>query len=649
MNFNLISPDGEGQKFNVKFQEPIVIPPNAKIGLNFAQFERNGHFDFLEDQEFTIDVANKTAENSRISYQLVPRLPMVSVDATEVYNGRPLNSIFPNTSIGLTENDKNSIKIVIPQGTYSFDGINKKINELIYEKGIGIKLPEKDDQFFGVGNVPTIKQNAMASLYNTQILPFFPQENEMILGWTNDLHLENGVPMKFSTQHLVNATNVEFDEGVSPNSYTPSQVSAGGEYESYAMGRHRLLHFGGIQKNISIQGEFIQVGKHSCLSAVLNQNVGSVVFNGKNFMGLYCLDYAGLTNETHTNENGGTAGANFNKDVHTTRTGTDGSGALTPNNSNCINSATILNSTTLGAGNEVPKCFFGVEVKDGLNDEEINIYASTSMLGNFRQEVILDMELILSVDISTLQGLPHNLNTGKLQVNIDFVEEVNSNDFGAVNPTYNIGANSVVVFPIVSLSKPAHLDKFVIFDGRNHRFNAINTSVGFSTHFFTSNRIPNPDSDSIATRGSDLPLCPIFAGTHTDNGWNNIVNIPYEPQIGTLNSGTDPLRPLHFLRTHTYDMGIGLLQDLFGLSHKNEDGGTLLTIPVFSPFAVDENLQKVFENQGNTNNASCIIVNSVPHTYRNDAFNIHINLPIKSFSNTKDKDRSGIRKNILAH
>tara|TARA_R100000654_G_scaffold16129_1_gene33988 strand:- start:3865 stop:6030 length:2166 start_codon:yes stop_codon:yes gene_type:complete len=647
MNFNLISPDGEGQKFNVKFQEPIVIPPNAKIGLNFSQFERNGHFDFIDDQEFTIEVANRESGNDpSLDYNVIPRLPMVSTDATAVFTGRPLNSKFPNSNIP-ANSDLNSIRVIVPAGTYSFDALNIKINELIYEQGIGIFKPFYDDQFFGRNKIPTIKQNAVCSLLNTQALTQGVLKNTMVLGWEYSTALHAKV-IQFSTQHLKNATNVE-ESAPTPSSYKPSQNSVGGEYESYAMGRHRVLHFDTIGSNEEIEGKEINIGQVSHICGNLRQELGAVPFLGKNFIGCYSLDYAGLTDETHSSFNSGTAGGNFNKDVHTTRTGTDGTAALSPDNTAVINSDTLLNSTTNGAGDEVPKVFFGVEIRDNFGgfDEEIRVYASKTMRKDFRDKVIDDMELIFQHDISTLQGIPHNLTSGQVQIGIHFVEETRESNGSVDNVDYDIG-NEDVVFPLITISKGG-VNKYIAFDGRKHTFPRTNQRVAFTEHFFTANRIPDELTDSIATRGSDLPFAPFFAGSHTDNGFVNVHSLRYEPQVGTQNSATDPLRPLHFLRTHSYDIEKNLAQDLFELAHKNERGQIVVQIPRFSPINMDR--KKLLEQQTNpiSDFRAALVVSSVPHNYRNDAFNIHINLPIKSFSNINEKNRSGIRKNILAH
>lgn len=53
MNFNLISPENEAHNFTVRYNEPIVVPANANVYLNWATFERDNVIQFTEDQTFT--------------------------------------------------------------------------------------------------------------------------------------------------------------------------------------------------------------------------------------------------------------------------------------------------------------------------------------------------------------------------------------------------------------------------------------------------------------------------------------------------------------------------------------------------------------------------------------------------------------------
>ena len=54
-NFNLISPIGNGHNYNVRFNEPIIIPENASVSMNWASFERDNKIRFTEVQTITLN------------------------------------------------------------------------------------------------------------------------------------------------------------------------------------------------------------------------------------------------------------------------------------------------------------------------------------------------------------------------------------------------------------------------------------------------------------------------------------------------------------------------------------------------------------------------------------------------------------------
>ena len=72
--------------------------------------------------------------------------------------------------------------------------------------------------------------------------------------------------------------------------------------------------------------------------------------------------------------------------------------------------------------------------------------------------------------------------------------------------------------------------------------------------------LSNSSTISIARRGTDLPLCPIFASTDTNGGWENILGCFYNPQAGTKDSDTNPLRSLHIMRSCRFNMAKSAVQ-----------------------------------------------------------------------------------------
>ncbi len=97
MNFNLISPEGNGYEYTIRFKEPIDVEPNSKIELNWAELTRGGKI-VLKD----------------------PATISVSVNSSDVFpskNPADLsdNKVFLNAGL-----PSNSLSASIPSGSYSF-------------------------------------------------------------------------------------------------------------------------------------------------------------------------------------------------------------------------------------------------------------------------------------------------------------------------------------------------------------------------------------------------------------------------------------------------------------------------------------------------------------------------------------------------
>ena len=98
MNFNLISPSGNGNDYTINFRDPIKIGPNSKINTNWVELKRNA--DIVLKENGTIDITSTKCLPTHI-----PGTP-----ATE-------------NSVGLS--------ITIPHGVYELSEFQAKIEELI--------------------------------------------------------------------------------------------------------------------------------------------------------------------------------------------------------------------------------------------------------------------------------------------------------------------------------------------------------------------------------------------------------------------------------------------------------------------------------------------------------------------------------------
>jgi hypothetical protein len=97
MNFNLISPDGNGYDYTTRFREDIVIKPNSKVYLNFSQLSQRVNVSFEEDQKITIS-----------STDMIPEY-------------KPDD--FSNNIL--------SEELTFPKGKYTFDSFKNKFNQLL--------------------------------------------------------------------------------------------------------------------------------------------------------------------------------------------------------------------------------------------------------------------------------------------------------------------------------------------------------------------------------------------------------------------------------------------------------------------------------------------------------------------------------------
>ncbi len=109
MNFNLISPEGNGFEFTTRFREPIDIDANSKIQLNWAELTRAGKIVLRQPDTFTI-----TALSEDVFPRKVPS------------GGFADNKVFDNQG-------STSKTLTIAAGTYSFSEFADKIDIALQE------------------------------------------------------------------------------------------------------------------------------------------------------------------------------------------------------------------------------------------------------------------------------------------------------------------------------------------------------------------------------------------------------------------------------------------------------------------------------------------------------------------------------------
>jgi len=130
MNFNLVSNEKDnGHEFSVRLSNPITIPANSSIYMNFAELTRNSQVRLFEDGEITLTI-NKVFPNVYPNDRATANNPLV---------------IDPAASTDFTN------KITIPKGVYTFtalrDLINDDLNKIITDSHAAFYLARTNEQF----------------------------------------------------------------------------------------------------------------------------------------------------------------------------------------------------------------------------------------------------------------------------------------------------------------------------------------------------------------------------------------------------------------------------------------------------------------------------------------------------------------------
>ena len=227
MNFNLISPDGNGYDFTTRFREDIVIKPNSKVYLNFSQLSQRVNVSFEEDQKITIS-----------STDMIPEYKPDSLGDFNV----------------LAE------ELTFPKGKYTFDSFKNKFNELLNS------LNSKN-QLHIYNAIDDTYGNNKDNYFN------FGYEFEPSFLDKEDLNLD-----------VVN--NLNF--GKTGDGYVKTSVTGPSpyNYDCYGLSNTHYLHYA-----ISDNEDASFIAKHNPIYFETNTNWNSMGANAKVCLGLYSTEY----------------------------------------------------------------------------------------------------------------------------------------------------------------------------------------------------------------------------------------------------------------------------------------------------------------------------------------------------------------------
>ena len=241
MNFNLISPEGNGSDYTTRFREDIVIKPNSKVYLNFAQVSQRVSVSFDEDQTITIS-----------SSDLLPEFNPDSLSDLNIL----------------------SETLTFPKGKYSYEAFKNKFNELLNSLTTKNQLhiyTAIDDNF---GNN---KDNYFNFGYEFE--PSFIDKEELTLDAVNNLDFG------------------KTSDGFVKTSATPV---APFNYDCYGLSDTHYLHY-----CICDNEDASFMSKLNPIYFETNTNWNSMGANAKVCMGLYSTEYMSIYSGAGNKINGG--------------------------------------------------------------------------------------------------------------------------------------------------------------------------------------------------------------------------------------------------------------------------------------------------------------------------------------------------------
>jgi len=191
MNFNLISPETNGNDFTIDFRDPITIEENSEISVNWVELKRKGAIKFFDDQTIKFD-----------SVHTLPKLiPADQVDNTV------------------------SFTATIPKGLYELSKLQETIQEKMREQIFGVVKFEFDTD--GDGN-PVDRYRASD----------VEQEN---VGLDNGLQNDGRVGMVLNPNFLADSELGELDisatnkhDAISTPDFFYKSNNNTGSYDNYA-------------------------------------------------------------------------------------------------------------------------------------------------------------------------------------------------------------------------------------------------------------------------------------------------------------------------------------------------------------------------------------------------------------------------------
>jgi len=621
MNFNLISPIGNGHTFNVRFKEPIIIPENSSVHLNWAQFERDNFIRFTEQQTIKLK-----------PIKVVPHYDVANNNVSK--NERPAEGWTVAKDVLRNPDD---LTVKIPAGKYTTKTLQSIISKGFYNlrnaasltgtRGDSTMAPRASGGF-----------NTSMNFNNQTIIIPSVSNNPNFLAWGYASTSSNTFFTGSARHHLNNQTvDGIYQSTATGTGFTAVQnpiqpgngANQAGTYNSFILSAENYIQYGGQfhqyqQRDAGGMGKILNPApgfdellyENVCMFGTA-QNLDDQ--QGNVFVGLYSELYAGIL---------------------------DGAGAESSLNADA--DKITANTIKLSTDTFVPKCYFGVEITGnsaalGDNRRQLKVYANIMPQAdgsNIGSNIAGSMPMVFQQDLT--QVLP------RTDVPVEFGFQTYF-DIGN-NAQFVHYADKATLFLRVFIVRPDGT-KLIIYDTNTNYPHGVRNGVAavarFASGFFDvfNSDVADPKTINYAQARATIPFNVLMSATTTGEGCGcSFQSIRKDFQNRTS----------QILLDHSFLLSTELAELFTPAStvelETDEKSGYLISYAGIQNFLFQTTLGQSQDRNVDDVNMFYVRENQLLGQYRTDKLSVILNtLPIKSFKNTNDKSKSGIRKPILAN
>ncbi len=595
MNFNLIAPQGKTNDFTVQFKEPIEIPADSSVYLNYLTAVRDNVVDIPADTNI----------------QFIPRqvIPSVMID-----------------QVGLAPNERTngaSFTVVIPAGSYNNLTLQKAITDALNEKLLN-NVPRANYHLDYTSAILSLSQGRTESGVGRARA----KANEMIVGLrlrrsgeAHDREIYDNFSRDINNNNTADNVGVfmSFDDNKYKKLRDNNDRGANQtKYDNYALSDKHYFHFGNhpqllSERNIFVSNTLVNRNFIEAKTLVSVQNI-----TGGHFIGLYGIEYAD----------------GFSGDADRTTGNADINGAFF--NPKCAN-----NDLT-------PLIPFGVEVDMENGHALVRVYTGITSDGAQLENCIDPRLPITNVRLVA----EHHLDTTHRPSDFVVIRIMTGYKKNLDNADFINGGTREFDFFMTDKLYPSVYVNNPTKSGNGNAFRRIynggSNGVGFnpthfpSTYFFNdyqTSQTGTNTNDERFSRNSQVPFGVFVAIQQVNSGWRNIKFKSFHKEAGTSSNAN----PRTFIPSYKmiYSPALAKLFD-----------GTAVGEPITSSIKYpipSINYDSIVREQ---------IKDAIPYElFENilgfldsEDYSVYIeNVPLKNFKNVLGRNVGGYSKAILAN